>query len=248
MRTSPPVRAILFDKDGTLFDFARSWYRWASGMLLHFARGDEIRASHVAETIGIDWQNRTFYPWCPIIHGIPTELLSTLMTAFPGWDRETMTEYIYDTSQTAEMVAYIPLHPLLESLRNSGLILGVATNDYVDIARGQLQDHRVDHLFAYIAGSDSGYGSKPEPGMLLAFCQHTGIPPAETLMVGDTTADMLAARAAGMPAMAVRNGLQDIEALTAHADHSLASIAELPTWLQIEDALTGPGNSDAAPR
>jgi len=143
-----PVRAILFDKDGTLFDFTRSWYRWTSGMLLHFAHGDEAHASRVAEIIGIDWRNRTFHPWCTIIHGMPTELLDTLMAEFPGWDRDTMTTYIHDSSRNAEMVAYFPLHPLLDFLRNSGLTLGVATNDFGDIARDQLHDHRIDHLFA----------------------------------------------------------------------------------------------------
>jgi len=234
-----PVRAILFDKDGTLFDFTRSWYRWTSGMLLHFAHGDEAHASRVAEIIGIDWRNRTFHPWCTIIHGMPTELLDTLMAEFPGWDRDTMTTYIHDSSRNAEMVAYFPLHPLLDFLRNSGLTLGVATNDFGDIARDQLHDHRIDHLFAYIAGSDSGHGHKPEPGMLLEFCRQTGIPPAQTLMVGDTTIDMLAARAAGMTAIAVENGLQDARDLAAHAHHILASIAELPAWLQIEEDWPG---------
>jgi len=58
-------------------------------------------------------------------------------------------------------------------------------------------------------------------------------------MVGDTTIDMLAARAAGMTAIAVENGLQDARDLAAHADHILASIAELPAWLQIKEDWPG---------
>jgi len=50
---------------------------------------------------------------------------------------------------------------------------------------------------------------------------------------------MLAARAAGMTAIAVENGLQDARDLAAHADHILASIAELPAWLQIKEDWPG---------
>ncbi|MCY4259229.1 MAG: HAD family hydrolase [Rhodobacteraceae bacterium] len=228
--------AILFDKDGTLFDFDRSWFDWAVTMLRHLARGDDDHAARVAETLGIDWHNQRFHPWCRMIHGLPNEFLDILAAEFSGWDHDTINTYLFESSRKAKMIAYFPLHPLLDFLRNSGFVLGLATNDFGQVAREQLHDHRIDHLFAYIAGSDSGYGSKPDPGMLIEFSRQSGIPPAEIAMVGDTTIDMLAARAAGMQAVAVENGLQPASELARYADHSLASIADLPAWLTIENS------------
>jgi phosphoglycolate phosphatase len=46
-------------------------------------------------------------------------------------------------------------------------------------------------------GYDSGYGSKPEADGFLAACTALGVTPAETVMIGDTSADIGAAKAAG---------------------------------------------------
>ena len=72
--------------------------------------------------------------------------------------------------------------------------------------------------------------------MLLAFTEAVGVAPAETLMVGDSTHDLFAARAAGMPAVAVLTGHAEAADLAPHAEAVLDTIADLPGWL---DASTG---------
>ena len=48
------VDAIVFDKDGTLFDFATTWSAWAQGFLLLAAAGDRDRARMLGRHIGFD--------------------------------------------------------------------------------------------------------------------------------------------------------------------------------------------------
>ena len=90
--------------------------------------------------------------------------------------------------------------------------------------------------FDFIAGYDSGHGAKPGPGQLLAACAHLGIAPEETLMVGDSSHDLMAGRAIGAGTIGVLTGLASEEQLAPLADAVLPDIGHLPDWL---DARTG---------
>jgi phosphoglycolate phosphatase len=131
---------------------------------------------------------------------------------------------------------------VLSGLAASGLKLGIATNDAEASARSQAAALGIDAVTDFVAGYDSGFGAKPDPGMVSAFAIHHGLRPEEVALVGDSMHDMMAARAAGVVAIAVRTGpctgpaMREIEA---QADHVLDSIADLPAWL-------GVGAGDAA--
>jgi phosphoglycolate phosphatase len=57
------------------------------------------------------------------------------------------------------------------------------------------------------------------------------VDPFHTVMLGDSTHDLQAARAAGMAAVGVLTGVARAAELAPHADAVLADIGELPTWL-----------------
>lgn len=79
---------------------------------------------------------------------------------------------------------------------------------------------------------------KPKPGMLLAACTAHNVRTSETLFVGDSWSDILAARAAGCQPMLVLTGNG---AETAARDDfdlgipSIASLSDLPAWLAAQD-------------
>ncbi|WP_420013405.1 hypothetical protein [Tateyamaria sp.] len=50
--TAPPVRGIIFDKDGTLFDFGTTWEAWAAAFLLRATDGDRVWATQIGAHIG----------------------------------------------------------------------------------------------------------------------------------------------------------------------------------------------------
>ena len=56
----PKISGLLFDKDGTLFDFAHTWESWAEGFLLRTAKGDRDFAAKVGRAIGFDLDARKF--------------------------------------------------------------------------------------------------------------------------------------------------------------------------------------------
>ena len=65
----PRIEAIIFDKDGTLFDFAASWGGWAVTVLDHIATIAPDAVGDVATAIGFDPAARVFQPESVVIAG-----------------------------------------------------------------------------------------------------------------------------------------------------------------------------------
>lgn len=228
------IRGIVFDKDGTLFDFTATWSAWAMTFLGELAAGDPDRAALLGLAIGFDTRAVRFVPDSPVIGGTPGELAEILLPLIPGTTASALVGRMNATSATAPMVEAAPLAPLLADLRARGLKLGVATNDGEVPARAHLRAAGVEDSFDFIAGFDSGHGSKPGPGQLRAFAEAAGLDPAEVVMVGDSAHDLHAARAAGMRGVAVLTGIAEAPALSMLAEVVLPSIAHLPAWLEAE--------------
>lgn len=223
------IRAILFDKDGTLFDFQATWGAWAQALLQEFAAGDPARLDAMANAIDFDLASARFRPESPVIAGTGTEVVNLLSPVLPGVDTAWLEQRLAEAARDAPLVEAVPLRPLLQNLRDKGCKLGVATNDYEAVGRDHLSD--VIELFDFVAGFDSGFGAKPEPGMLLAFAQACDIAPRDVLMVGDSRHDLLAGQAAGMPTLAVLTGVATAEDLAPAADAVRPDIGHIPALL-----------------
>jgi phosphoglycolate phosphatase len=224
------IDGLLFDKDGTLFDFRISWGRWAQGFLAQIAQ-DAAHAERLGRAIGFDPTTGSFAPDSPVIAATAADIAAALAPELPGVTVAELTDRIDASAAQAPMSQAVPLAPLMASLRERGLRLGVATNDSEAPARQHLQNHGITACFDFIAGYDSGYGAKPGPGMCLAFARQLGLDPARVAMVGDSRHDLEAGRAAGMRTIAVLTGIARREELAPHADVVLTDIGEIPGWL-----------------
>lgn len=223
------IRAILFDKDGTLFDFQATWGAWAQSLLDELSEGDPGLAGLMAEALEFDASAARFMPTSPVIAGTGREVAELLSPHLPGMDVDTLEQHLARAAQEAPLAPAVPLRALLQRLRDAGFRLGVATNDFESVARRHVAN--VLDLFDFIAGFDSGHGGKPEPGMLLAFARACGLPPAAVLMVGDSRHDLIAGRAAGMATLGVLTGVAGAEDLAPLADAVRPDIGHLPELL-----------------
>jgi phosphoglycolate phosphatase len=224
------IGGVVFDKDGTLFDFQASWGPWTRRMIAAEARGDAALAARLAAVLGFDPARDRFHRDSPVVAASVEEVADLILAVAPQ-DRAGLIARMNALAEDLPQVEAAPLVPLLSGLRGSGLVLGVATNDAERPARLHLRAAGVESLFALVAGSDSGWGAKPGPGQLLAFAAVAGLDPAQCLMVGDSRRDLDAASAAGMRGVAVLTGVADAAELGPGAAAVLASIAELPGWI-----------------
>jgi phosphoglycolate phosphatase len=230
------IDGIVFDKDGTLFDFRRSWGGWVQGVLADLATGPG-HAAALSDVLRFDPATGDFFADSPVIAASTAEIADVLLPLLPGLTRTGLEARLNRLAGAADMMPAVPLRPLLQALRSRGLRLGVATNDVEASARAHLLAQDVAGFFEMVAGYDSGHGAKPGPGMLLAFAAQTGLDPARVLMVGDSRHDLMAGRAAGMRPVAVLTGIAPAADLAPLAEAVLPDIGALPGWIDAQRAL-----------
>lgn len=225
------VDGLLFDKDGTLFDFGATWNTWAGTMIVDMSDGDEALALRIADELDYDLAGRTFLPHSAIIAGTNRDAAEAVARAVPDRDVAELESTLMHAASIAPLMEAVPLAPYLDGLAAQGLRLGVMTNDTEFAARAHLGSVGVEERFDLILGFDSGFGAKPDPGPLLAFSDRFDLAPERVAMVGDSTHDLIAGQRAGMQTIAVLTGMATEAELAPYADAVFPDIGHITGWL-----------------
>lgn len=135
---------------------------------------------------------------------------------------------VYREICTRTTVPYPGVVETLERLR--GAQRSIATTKKSWLARLVVERLGLAAHFDWIQGTDD-FPYKPDPGVLLRVLEHFRVPPERALMVGDTPADILCARAAGVPCAAVTYGTATPEELEPFQPQYL--LARFPDILHI---------------
>lgn len=247
------IRAILFDKDGTLIDFDRTWGPAGYEVMRTLARGDRAALERLMRASAFVEEERRFLPSSPLVGGSSAEYGPLWAEALGREAGDLLYSEMDDLFRIRGLETLAPIGEpasLLGTLAARGLRLGIATNDSEASARAQAERLGLTALCPFVAGYDSGHGSKPDPGMVSAFVRAEGLRPDEVAMIGDSVHDLAAARAAGVVSVGVLTGPLGIAARPAiapYADHVLGSIADLPGWLDGLGRAGAPGALAAGP-
>lgn len=231
------IRGILFDKDGTLIDFDRTWGPAAYEAMRALADGDGAKLARLMAVSLYDEPTRSFSPGSPLVGGSSAEygpLWAEALGRPAGAELYGEMDELFRFWGLESLAPICEPAALLTGLKDRGLKLGIATNDAESSARAQADAMGLTILLDFLAGYDSGFGSKPGPGMVAAFGESCGLAPGEVVMVGDSVHDLAAARAAGVVALGVLTGPLRERARTEiapYADDIIASVADLPAWL-----------------
>ena len=232
----PPagLAGILFDKDGTLVDFHRTWGPAVHAMIETLAAGDPALMRAQAEALHFSIEDRRFLNSSPLVAGSTADYGLRWAAALGRTDLVRLKSEIDALSAAESLKALTPIaepRSVFSALRTMGLRLGVATNNSERSARRQIEALGIAAHVEFVAGYNSGHGVKPEPGMVLAFAEHIGVPAPSLAVVGDTLHDLAAARAAGAVAVAVLSGPAERGTLEPHADFVIDDIGALPDLL-----------------
>lgn len=226
-----PIEGLIFDKDGTLFDFQATWSAWAREVITQEANGDDRIQHSLSETLGFDFESSRFRADSLVIAETVEVTAGAVLTVLPHLELNALIERMNAAASKVPQIEAAPLRALFAELKNAGYMLGIATNDAEAPAYAHLEGSKIAQHFDFVAGYDSGYGGKPAPGQLLAFCQQNQLQPSQCAMVGDSLHDLEAGRAAGMTTVGVLTGPASAEDLAPLADIVFPTIAELPDWL-----------------
>jgi phosphoglycolate phosphatase len=230
------IRGLLFDKDGTLFDFNATWMPLYLETANEVAGGDKALALRLLVESGYDAASRRLDPRSPLAAGTNAQIAEIWARIAGGeWSEARLTRrFDANFAKSMEMrpTPVTDLASLFGRLKAKGLKIGVATMDSHAAARAAIETFELVGLVDFACGYDSGHGHKPGPGMVEAFCRAVELAAEDVAVIGDTPHDMHMARAAGAGlAIGVLTGVSPREVLADHADRVLDSIAELGNLL-----------------
>lgn len=218
----PARRAILIDLDGTLVDSAPDIAAAANRMLAELG-APSLPDDTVRSFIG---------------NGVPT-LVRRVLAATPCL-RDTghalalaMFDRHYGDCNGRHGAPYPGVLQGLGRLHRLGHPLACVTNKPRAHTLPLLDMTGLSRYFGAVVSGDSTPAMKPDPAPLLDACCKLGVEPGHCVMVGDSEADVAAARAAGMPVYIVRYGYHGKGGLAALAcDAVIDSLDELPGMLR----------------
>jgi phosphoglycolate phosphatase len=231
----PRFRGILFDKDGTLLDFEATWAPIFRSLALELADGDPAVAHELLLAGGLDPLSGRMQAGSVLGAGTTHDIVRVWYPSLSGAPFQAMAERIdarFHAHGADGSVAVPELIATLATLTRAGYALGVATNDGTEAARMALSGVGALAYLPHIFGYDSVARPKPAGDIVHAFAAAIGASPPEVAVVGDNLHDLDMARAAGAgAAIGVLTGNSSREDLAPHADAVLASIRDLPVWL-----------------
>jgi len=190
---------ILFDLDGTLIDSAPDLALSVNYMLRtvnHNEFSEEVIDSWVGN--GASTLVRRALSGSKIIDdNINNELFDKSLAIF--------LEY-YKNNLCVKTTPYPNVKTTLQALKSDGYKLAIITNKPFDFIKPILQQLELDNLFELCIGGDSLSEKKPNPLPLQYVCKKLNTKPRNTLMIGDSKNDILAAQAANIQSIAVSYG------------------------------------------
>lgn len=233
MPSHPPIRGLLFDKDGTLLDFNRTWFDVVMRLALITSDGDAEAARRLVEAGGYDWSTQRFRSGSVVAAGTVADLVD--LWHLPGSAAE-RTERVASFERVAladvQPVPVPGLQATLAALAARSYRMGIATNDSEAGARRTVEALGLHQLFGAVIGYDSVLRPKPFADQLLLFAEISNLDPAQIAMIGDNPHDLEMAHAAGAGlAIGVLSGNSTRDELAPLSHAVLDSIADLPAFL-----------------
>jgi phosphoglycolate phosphatase len=219
------VKMVMLDLDGTMIDTGRDIANCANRALRDLGRPEQPM-ERVLTWIG---------------NGVPRLVKRALTGEMWNEPDEALFERALASFQRHYAAAFSehsrPFPGVVETLERlvaAGFSLACITNKAEAFTAPLLKGLDLQKFFTLVLSGDSLPKQKPDPMPLLRACRHFGITPDHGVLVGDSSNDVRAARAAGMPVICVTYGYnhgKDIR--DSSPDAVMDSLTELPNYLRL---------------
>ncbi|MGB4405981.1 MAG: HAD family hydrolase [Sphaerochaeta sp.] len=229
------LKGIVFDKDGTLFDYAQVWAEVLSeAVTTAFAEMGKNKGKHkiaqqaMLRLMGIDDEGNTLAKGLLFTHKRRVIFKRYLLYCIRYRIPVVKTFRIYHQNiKNSEMLVSERLRELdfsmqqqlFAKLKETGYHIGIITSDTESSTKVFLSLMGLDHMVDFLSTRDSKYHKKPHPQAFEAFCSRFALASSEVAMVGDTETDMkMAKKAKAGYTIAVLSGSNDRKILGRLAD------------------------------
>lgn len=236
----PDIAGILFDKDGTLIRYDESWGPVNREAARIAAAGDPDLEPQLLLAAGMDPVSGLTRPDSLFAAGNAVEIALGFAAVGSPLDAADLTILLDElfVRATEYAVPVADLQALFSRLKARGLKLGIASSDNEISIRQTAERFGITGHVDFVAGYDSGFGTKPDPGMVLGFCAATRLEPRQVAMVGDNNHDLHMGASAGVGLkVGVLSGTGSLETLSPTADICLEDISSLEALLRGQEVV-----------
>ena len=234
------AQAIIFDKDGTLIDFDAMWGGWVVYLAeqLNLVSGLDVHKA-LCDAMGYDYRNKKV-----LAHG---KLAATPMHLLYRLTVEVMQSLGLNSEEAERVVEkcwcipdpvilakqFTDTRALFGELHSKGIKIGIATTDDRAPTQAMIEAFDIEEYISTMVCADDGIKAKPAPDMVLTICERMKVDPSRVMVIGDTTADLKMARAAGVGlAVGVLSGVSSARDLVEFADVLIESVDEIHAYAQ----------------
>lgn len=232
------IKAIVFDKDGTLMRFEDFWIPTAEhavGLILSSLGIDKSKSQIFLDSIGTyDGKSGV------LCHGTYKDMADAFSEVLKdlniSCDEEKLLKLVSGSFHQSMRFGEIKsvcsnLPAILSSFKKSGLILSLVTSDDIHGTQKFLSTLKITDYFDEICTFDEIHPSKPNPYYMKMLCLKYNLKPCEIIMVGDTAADMNFAANAGVTAIGIAEKSDDQKHLRNYTEYVLCNVSELAELL-----------------
>lgn len=234
------AQAIIFDKDGTLIDFDAMWGGWVVHLAeqLRQVSGLQVRDA-LCIAMGYDDKNQKVDPLGKLaatpmsqLYDLTIEVMQSL-----GLDELEAKKVVEDGWCIPDPVLlakpFTDTRALFAELHAQGIKVAIATTDDRAPTQAMIEAFDIEEYISSMVCADDGIPAKPAPDMVLTLCGRMEVDPSKVMVIGDTTADLKMARAAGAGLIVgVLSGVSNARDLVSYADVLIESVDELHVYVQ----------------
>jgi len=112
----------------------------------------------------------------------------------------------YQNNLCVETIMFDDVKTTLQTLKDKGYTLAIVTNKPIEFVKPILDFFGISELFSFNIGGNSLEVKKPRPEPLLFVCEKLGFSVENSIMIGDSKNDILAANACNMDSIALSYG------------------------------------------
>jgi phosphoglycolate phosphatase len=234
---------VIFDKDGTLIDFKKTWipiFRKRLEIVMENLPSEMDFAKIVSELYRLyGIRGQAVDPYGPLPYSTEWEdeimFASVLYKYGLPWQKakETALHAIQKTEKVLERGKITELYDgvagLLTDLRRNNVFIGMATADFIEVTINILKHVKIFDLFDYVVGADMVEHPKPEPEMVNKAIEALNVSGRHTALVGDSVIDMEMGRRAdiGLVVGVLEGGVAREADLKKDADVVIGSIRDI---------------------
>jgi phosphoglycolate phosphatase len=234
------AQAIIFDKDGTLIDFDAMWGGWVVHLAeqLRLISGLQVRDA-LCLAMGYDDEHQKVLALGKLaatpmsqLYDLTVEVMQSL-----GLNEKEAQKAVEDGWCIPDPVLlakpFTDTRVLFGKLHERGIKIAIATTDDRAPTQAMIEAFDIEEYISSMVCADDGIPAKPAADMVLTLCERMAVEPSIVMVIGDTTADLKMARAAGAGLIVgVLSGVSNARDLVSYADVLIDSVDELHAYVE----------------